>query len=101
MTYFILRSLPDEALIIHCVFQQLLKHEVLFVMVFPEALPSDVEDASAHFGDIEAVQLKKENNFNLIGAVPGRYMYQVFLCFHLLGNSVSHHAFHSIPSITT
>lgn len=43
VTYCISRSLPDEALIIHCVFQQLLQHEVLFVMVFPEALPNDVK----------------------------------------------------------
>ena len=100
VTYFISRSLPDEALIIHCVFQQLLQHEVLFVMVFPEALPNDVKDAYASFGDMPAVQLKKKNDFNLIGAVPGRYMYQVFLSFPLLGSSVSHQAFHSTPSIT-
>ena len=100
VTYFISRSLPDEALIIHCVFQQLLQHVVLFVMVFPEALPNEVKDAYAHFGDMPAVQLKKKNDFNLIGAVPGWYMYQVFLSFPLLGSSVSHQAFHSTPSIT-
>lgn len=99
MTYFILRSLPDEALIIHCVFQQLLQHEVLFVMVFPEALPNHVKDAYASFGDMPAVQLKKKND-ELIGAVPGRFMYQVFLSFPLLGSSASHQAFHSTPSIT-
>ena len=100
VTYFISHSLPDEALIIHCVFQQLLQPVVLFVMVFPKALPNDVEDAYAHFGDMLAVKLKKKNDFNLIGAVPGRYMYQVFLSFPLLGSSISHQAFHSTPSIT-
>lgn len=48
---------------------QLSKHEVLFVMVFPEAVLNDVKDAYAHFGDMR-VQLKKKNDFNLIGAVP-------------------------------
>lgn len=79
---------------------QLLQHEVLFVMVFPEALPNDVKDAYASFGDMLVVKLKKKNDFNLIGTVPGRYMYQVFLSFPLLGSSVSHQAFHSMPSIT-
>lgn len=79
---------------------QLLQHEMLFVMVFPEALPNDVKDAYASFGDMLVVKLKKKNDFNLIGTVPGRYMYQVFLSFPLLGSSVSHQAFHSTPSIT-
>ena len=101
MTYFILRSLLDTGLTIHFVFQALLEGAVRFVLVFSKALPYNLNVAFAHFGDMHVVELKRENRYNLTGYVPGKYMYQVFLCFHLLGNSVPHHAFHSIPSVTT
>ena len=48
-------------------------------MIFPQDLPPYLRGAFAHFGETR-VELVKKNPRNLIGCIPGKYMYEAFLC---------------------
>ena len=46
-----------------------------FVLVFWQALPPEVESAWANFGMKTVADLKRVNDFNLVGRIPGKFIY--------------------------
>jgi len=49
-----------------------------FVIILREHLPSDVVSGQAHFGNSATVPLRKVNEFNMAGRIPGKCILGVY-----------------------
>ena len=52
-----------------------------FLLVFGQSLPPEVESSWADFGMKKVADLKRVNDFNLIGRIPGKFFYGLEECF--------------------